>query len=98
MATYLILNIAVLIIAGIVLFANGQNLVDRRSVLLTVGILFILTAFFDSLIIAADIVRYDTSKILQLYIGKAPLEDFFYAVVAAMIVPYLWHKLERNKK
>lgn len=98
MATYLILNSVVFIIAGIVFFANRQSQVNRRIVLLTVIILFILTAFFDSLLIAADIVRYDISKILQLYIGKAPVEDFAYVVVAAMIVPYLWYKLERKQK
>jgi lycopene cyclase domain-containing protein len=45
---------------------------------------------FDSLIIAAGIVGYDTAKILGIYIGTAPIEDFMYALLAAVIVPALW--------
>lgn len=53
--------------------------------------LLILTAVFDSLIIWAGIVGYDTAKILGVYIGFAPIEDFFYAILAAVIVPALWN-------
>lgn len=58
---------------------------------LTLAILLVLTAVFDSLIIWAEIVGYDTQKILGLYVGKAPIEDFFYAVLAVVIVPALWN-------
>ncbi len=58
---------------------------------LTLAILLVLTAVFDSLIIWAGIVGYDTQKILGLYVGKAPIEDFFYAVLAVVIVPALWN-------
>ena len=55
--------------------------------------LLVLTAIFDSIIVGLDIVGYSADKILGLYIGSAPVEDFFYAVLAAIIMPVLWNKL-----
>lgn len=57
---------------------------------ITLGALLVLTAIFDSIIIWATIVGYDASKILGIYIGYAPIEDFFYAILAVIIVPALW--------
>ena len=65
---------------------------------LTLAILLVLTAVFDSLIIWAGIVGYDTQKILGLYVGKAPIEDFFYAVLAVIIVPALWNLFDTKKE
>lgn len=56
-----------------------------------------LTAIFDSLIIAAGIVAYDTSRILTLYIGRAPIEDFAYACVSVILVITLWEYYEHKK-
>ncbi|RYF29253.1 MAG: lycopene cyclase domain-containing protein [Chloroflexi bacterium] len=56
----------------------------------------IMTAVFDSLLIAVGIVGYDLDKILGIYIGKAPIEDFFYAILAAIIIPALWNRNEKN--
>lgn len=54
------------------------------------GVLVVCTAVFDSIIVASEIVAYDSEKILGWYIGAAPIEDFFYAVIAAFIIPALW--------
>lgn len=90
MATYLVLNI---IFCGVVLALLRPRI--RRpshSWTLMAAVLLVLTAIFDSLIIWAGIVGYDMHKILGIYVGLAPIEDFFYAVFAAVIVPLLWNK------
>ena len=89
MATYVALNTVFLVIVLAILKWRGL-LVWNRSVVVTVCILIACTALFDSLIIAAGIVDYDTTKILGIYIGTAPIEDFMYALLAAVVVPALW--------
>ncbi len=89
MATYIVLN-AVLLVAVLAILKWRGLLVWNRSVIVTLLILIVCTAVFDSLIIAAGIVDYDTTKILGIYIGTAPIEDFMYALLAAAIVPALW--------
>ena len=89
MATYIVLNTVYLVAVLAILKWRGL-LVWNRSVVVTVCILIACTAVFDSLIIAAGIVDYDTTKLLGIYIGAAPIEDFMYALLAAVIVPALW--------
>jgi len=59
-------------------------------------VLCVLTMVFDTLMIAADLYVFDSDKILGVYLWGAPLEDFFYAVVAALAMPVLWTVLERR--
>ena len=89
MATYLVLNTVYLVTVLAILKWRGL-LVWNRSVVMTLCILTACTAIFDSLIIAAGIVDYDATKILGMYIGTAPIEDFMYALLAVAIVPALW--------
>ena len=89
MATYVALNVVFLAVVLAVLKWR-RLLVWNRSVIVTLCILIACTAVFDSLIIAAGIVDYDTTKILGIYIGTAPIEDFMYALLAAVVVPALW--------
>lgn len=94
--TYLIMNLVFLVCIA-VLFA--QHLVKpTKAWWLTLIILLALTAVFDSFIIGAGIVGYDANKILGVYIGLAPVEDFFYAVLAVIIVPALWKLFEPKIK
>jgi len=87
--TYLIIN---LIFLACVAVLFGQHLQKPSKALWsTLIILLILTAVFDSIIVGLDIVNYDQSKILGIVIGKAPIEDFFYAVLAVGMVPALWN-------
>ena len=89
MATYVALNVVFLAVVLAVLKWR-RLLVWNRSVIVTLCILIACTAVFDSLIIATGIVDYDTTKILGIYIGTAPIEDFMYALLAAVVVPALW--------
>ena len=94
MATYLILNLAFLVIAGILLRRHLKK--PSRSWVLMLLILLLLTAIFDSMIIAAGVVGYDQGKLLGAYIGRAPIEDFFYALLAAVVVPALWNSSKKE--
>jgi lycopene cyclase domain-containing protein len=87
--TYLIINLIFLVCVA-VLF--GQHLQKPGKALWsTLIVLLILTAVFDSIIVGLNIVQYDPSKILGIIVGKAPIEDFFYAILAVGIVPALWN-------
>lgn len=95
MATYVILNVAFLCAVMLVLQLK-KALIFNRPMLATLGILLVLTALFDTLIISAGIVGYDNQKILGILIGAAPIEDFVYAALAAVLVPSVWHIAKRR--
>lgn len=90
MATYLILNVAFLAIVALLFRIRPR--IPKRHWIAMFCILMIMTAVFDSLLIAVGIVGYDLDKILGIYIGKAPIEDFFYAILAAIIIPLIWNR------
>lgn len=92
MVTYLILNLLVCVGLGLLVYLRAPQLVTRRR-LLALAVLLVLTAIFDNLIIANDIVAYNTDKILGLYIGRAPIEDFMYCVGAFLAVSYAWENI-----
>ncbi len=88
MATYLILNSIFLLI--VLLVAIHLKWRPSKVLLLTLIILLVMTAIFDSLIIHFKIVDYELSKILGIYVGEAPIEDFFYAIASVILAPTLW--------
>lgn len=92
MATYLILNVIVLASVVVALKAWGALRLDK-AMFVTLGILMITTAIFDSLIIHFDLCDYNPDHILGIYIIKAPVEDFFYSLIAGLLIPNLWHKV-----
>lgn len=57
----------------------------------------VLTAVFDSVIIAVGLVDYDPATLLGLRIGMAPIEDFSYAIAAAIGAPVLFSLLRRHR-
>lgn len=91
MASYLILNLLFMIAVCIALRLTYRR--PPRAWFATVLVLILLTAIFDNLIIALDIVNYDPGKLLGIYVGVAPIEDFMYTLLAVVLVPTLWHKL-----
>ena len=60
--------------------------------------MFVITAIFDNLIVAARIVGYDSSKITGIMIGIVPIEDFAYTIAAVLIVPSVWSAMLNRKK
>lgn len=91
MFTYLVLNLFFLL--TLLLFLPKKLSKPGRALWITMVVVLALTAIFDPIIIALDIVGYDTTKLLGLYIFGAPIEDFFYAVYAVCLVPLVWNKL-----
>ena len=99
MSTYLVLSLAVLLpvcaAALVVLVRAGQRVV--LPALVGLAVLLVLTAVFDNVIVGSGIVAYDESRILGLRLGTAPVEDFAYAIAAALALPALWVLLGRRR-
>lgn len=94
MATYLIVNV-IFLVAVVVLLRVRRKQFDV-AFYITLTVLLLLTAVFDSLIVGLGIVGYNPDLLLGMYIGAAPIEDFFYAILAALIVPRLWKIMEKK--
>ncbi len=56
-------------------------------------VLCVLTAVFDSLMIATDLFRYDTGALLGARVLLVPVEDFAWPVAAVLVLPALWELL-----
>lgn len=56
---------------------------------LTTVALLVLTAVFDTIMIAVDLFRYEESVLTGIHIGLAPIEDFAWPVAAVMVIPSL---------
>lgn len=56
----------------------------------TIVALWVMTAVFDSLMIAADLFRFEESLLLGVRIGLAPIEDLAWPLAAGLLLPSLW--------
>lgn len=95
MATYLILN--VVFMAIVVAAVRFRPVSSLRAWVFTLVSLVLLTAIFDNLLIYFDIIAYNPDRLLGLYVGNAPVEDFFYALFAAYLIPTIWHKIGASR-
>lgn len=78
-------------IAAIVAFRR-----DRRgwaALAIAAVVVMALTVVFDSLMIAADLFRFDDALLLGVRLGLAPIEDLGYALIALLLVAALWRLL-----
>ncbi len=83
--TYLQLNsffIAPIFVWYFAKFRTSRLCFDRVPVL----ILMIMTAVFDNIIVATQIVSYDESKLSGIKIFYAPIEDFAYTIVLVPLI------------
>jgi small toxic polypeptide LdrA/B/C/D len=94
MVTYLILNIIVIIFVCVVFAIRPHR--PSRQWLVMLGCLLFLTLVFDNIMIALDMFTYADDKILGIHIFLAPIEDFMYAILAAIVIPSIWNKLGRQ--
>lgn len=91
--TYLVLCIAfALPVAVWTAWLIRAKRVSGRVVLWTTLTLAAVTVVGDNFIVSSGIVAYDESKILGIRIIQAPIEDFFYAVIAVLLVATLWRQ------
>lgn len=93
MTTYLLLNVIFILIVCLFLRLHGVRFTASRALLITLIGLLALTAVFDNVIVGLNIVGYNADKILGIFVGFAPIEDFFYALLAVIVVPAIWHRL-----
>lgn len=56
----------------------------------TTAVLLVMTALFDSLMIAVDLFRFEESLLLGWRIGLAPVEDLAWPLAAGLLLPSLW--------
>ena len=94
MATYIVLNLVVLTLVYIALRPKRLFFKPR---LFTLGFILLLTLIFDNVMIGVNLFYYNDLKILGVFIGNAPIEDFFYAILAVMIVPELWQRFAKKE-
>ena len=59
------------------------------------AVLLVLTAVFDSAMIAADLFRYDTDSLTGVRVFLMPVEDFAWPMVAVLVLPSLWELFGR---
>jgi len=90
--TYWALNAVFLgAVAAIALAAVLTRRAPRwASVALVLGVVLVMTAVFDNVMIGVGLVGYSSEKISGAFIGIAPLEDFAYAIAAVILLPSLW--------
>lgn len=95
MGSYLTLNLIVTL-AIIITLHLFVSLRLNKYIAITCVILIILTAVFDSIMIDAKLFAYNPNKIIGFKVGSAPVEDFFYAVIAGIIMPNIWRRLDKK--
>ncbi|UJP39133.1 lycopene cyclase domain-containing protein [Cellulomonas palmilytica] len=64
---------------------------------LTAAALCLLTAVFDSLMIASDLFRYDEAALVGPRVGRAPVEDLAWPLAAALALPSLLALTDRAR-
>lgn len=74
----------------------GPGRVRWAAVAMTVIGLIILTAVFDSIMIAFELFTYAPAQISGIRVGLAPIEDFAYPIAVAIGLPVLWSLLTRR--
>ncbi|WP_426593224.1 lycopene cyclase domain-containing protein [Cellulomonas sp. McL0617] len=94
--TNAVMNLIVLVVLGAVSWPVLRRL-RGGPVTGTVLVLCLLTVVFDTAMIAAGLYVFDADKILGVYVWGAPIEDFAYAIAAAVGMPVLWTVLGRGR-
>lgn len=95
--TNVVLNAIVLAVVLVAALPALRH-VRRAPLVWTAVHLCVLTLVFDSVMISARLYEFDPANILGVYLWRAPLEDFFYALVAGVAMPALWVALGRRRR
>lgn len=98
--SYLSLSTAFLAVAA--LGGLGAVLITRRrphaaALGLTALTLLLLTAVFDTVMIAAGLFHYAPGQLAGAHIGLAPIEDFAYPLAGVLLLPALWTALRSRR-
>ena len=98
--TYLLLNAVFLaVVAVLLVVALRRGRLRLPALLGTLAVLLVMTAVFDNIMIGVGLlVAYDDDLISGIRIGVAPIEDFAYAIAAALALPALWALLPPTRR
>jgi len=96
--TYWALNAIFLAVVAAVAIAAVLTRHPPRwaAVGITLGVVLVMTAVFDNIMIGVGLVGYNETLISGAFVGIAPLEDFAYAVAAVILLPSLWSLLSKR--
>jgi lycopene cyclase domain-containing protein len=75
-------------VAVLLIFARKS--VNWKVLGLSTLALIVMTAIFDNFIVGSGVVAYNPETLLGVFIGFAPIEDFAYTLVAAVLIPLTW--------
>lgn len=93
--TYALMSLALIALAiAIDWFVTGSRLSFQPQTLKLMLMLLVLTFVFDNLIVGYGIVGYNESNTLGIFLPKMPIEDFSYAIAAAILVPSVMKRYE----
>lgn len=90
--TYLLMSIPFMVVAIIAFLLKRKNGTWKITVvtLLATLILFVLTIIFDNIMVWADFFGYSDAQHLGIWIGLIPIEDLFYPLFSALLIPAIW--------
>jgi lycopene cyclase domain-containing protein len=90
--TYAVLNLVVLalLVALAAVLTPRLRRLRGGPLVWTALVMLALTAVFDSVMIGIGLVSYDPAKIVGVYVGRAPVEDFAYTLAAVALMPVAW--------
>ncbi|WP_430646667.1 lycopene cyclase domain-containing protein [Agromyces sp. GXS1127] len=99
--TYLLISLPFVVVALAAAWTGRPRTAAarRRRVVATAiaaGVLVVLTAVFDSLIVGTGIVAYDDARRSGWAIGLAPVEDFLYPLAGVLLLPAVWTLVSRR--
>jgi len=98
--TYLQLSavfLAVAALAAVALCVAARRTPHLGALALTALALLVLTAVFDTVMIATGLFHYAPGPLAGVHIGLAPLEDFAYPLAGVLLLPALWTVLRARR-
>lgn len=90
----------VLASAAVAVAATVVRRLDARwwlTTAVTIALLLILTILFDSLMILADLFRFDEASLLGVRVWQAPVEDLAWPLAAGLLLPALRELFTRRR-
>jgi small toxic polypeptide LdrA/B/C/D len=87
-----------IVAAALLTVLSRRNRAHFGAIAVTVAALFLLTAIFDTVMIASGLFHYSAGHLLGIHIGLAPLEDFTYPLAGAVLLPTLWSALRARRR
>ena len=86
----LVMVALVAVVAGIFAYRARVGARWWGQVAIAWFVLTVLTVVFDSIMIAADLFRFDEDKLTGVTLWLAPVEDLAWPLAAALLLPAVW--------